>query len=535
MKTTLLFPPGWSLNVGNPHMALPLLKAALDQQSVESTTRDLNWEVAERYGIRIAQTVALAAAEEATMEAMNTAYFDAEDRLMAIAAGYNGEWNLQLGFSFRDWSFNSSSDVRQALELDSPFTEYFKMSVVPWICHEEPGLIGFNVACSYQIIPALHLTWLLRRCGFSGHIVFGGNTISRLKEEIRKCEWLFDLVDSFVVFQGERPLVQLARVLQTNRDFSSVPNLIWKSDRHIIENPISNPTDPNSNPTPDFEGLPIGQYWGVNYLPLLAARGCYYAKCPFCAIPYGYGNGGFGGIRDAKLVLEDMVSLSEQCGMNRFKFMDEAMPPPLLEQLADQIIRQSVSFQWEGYLRLEKCWLNPTFVRKLGRSGLKKGYFGLEVYSGDTRGQLRKHDNGEEILTILKLANDSGIKVQLFCMFGFPGTGRREAEKTVEFILKNRELIDTVDLNPYVYARHTVIKGISRIAQPDRDWALEYDHEPDAPGVLSSSEVNELTKEMEEIVWQECPRLLHPVYRLVSPWLDVRPVTKDSDVLSVAS
>jgi len=535
MKATLLFPPTWSLNVGNAHIALPLLKAALDQQGVETTIRDLNWGAAEYYGIRIVEKAALAAAEEGTMEAMNTAYFDVEDRLMDIAAGYDGEWNLQLGFSFRDWSFNSSSDVRQALELTSPFTEYFKRSVVPWICQEEPGLIGFNIACSYQIIPALHLTWLLRNSGYTGYVVFGGNTISRLRDEIKKCNWLFEFADGFILFQGEKPLVQLARALQTNRDFSSVPNLIWKSNGHIVENRICKPPNPNNIPTPNFEGLPIGQYWGVNYLPLLAARGCYYGKCPFCAIPYGYGNGGFGGIRDAKLVFEDMISLSERWGMNRFKFMDEAMSPPLLEQLADHILRQSVSFQWEGYLRLEKCWLNPTFVRKLGRSGFKKGYFGLEVYSGDTRGQLRKHDNGEKILTILKLANDSGIKVQLFCMFGFPGTGRREAEKTVEFVLKNRELIDTVDLNPYVYARHTSVKEVTIIARHGHDWALEYDYVPNAPGVLSSSEVNELTKEMEEIVWQECPRLLHPVYRLVSPWLDVQPVTKESNALSVAS
>lgn len=453
---------------------------------------------------------------------------------MNIAALYGGEWNLQLGCTFKDLSFNSSREVRQVLEKDSPFTEYFETSVVPQVCNERPGMVGFAIACSYQIIPALHLVWLLRRAGFDGYTVFGGNTISRLREEIAKNGWLFDLVNGFIVFQGEKPLVQLVRALQTNRDFSSVPNLMWKSNGHIVENSICRPPDPNSAPPPDFEGLPVGQYWGVNYLPLLAARGCYYAKCPFCAIPYGYGHGRFSGIRDAKLVYQDMISLSERWSMNRFKFMDEAMPPPLLEQLANRILDDSIPLEWEGYLRLEKCWLNPAFVNKLGRSGFKKGYFGLEVYPTDTRSNLKKHDNGKDILTILKLAHDAGIKVHLFCMFGFPGTGRKEAEQTLEFILKNKELIDTVDLNAYIYARHTMVNGIKKVVRPGHDWALEYDYEPDAPGVLSSSEVGELTKEIEEIVWQECPRLLHPIYRLVSPWLDVKKEVREPSAVSVA-
>ncbi len=103
-------------------------------------------------------------------------------------------------------------------------------------------------------------------------------------------------------------------------------------------------------------------------------------------------------------------------------------------------------------------------------------------------------------------------------MFGFPGTGRGEAEKTIEFILKYKHLIDSVDLNPYTYAKHTAIAGIEKVVNPDEDLALEYEYKSCCKDSLSSKEVEDLTAEMEDVVWLEYPRLLHPTYRLVSPW-----------------
>lgn len=518
MKQLLIFPPGWSLNVGNPHPALPLLKAVLEKDGVDVRIRDFNWEIAEYYEVRITSKDAIESVEVGTTEAMNTLYFNAEDKLMEVAKSYNGEWNLQLGFKFNDLSFYSSKDVREALKLDSPFTEYFKRETLPWVDKEDPEIIGFSVTSIYQMIPALHLSWMLRKAGYGGFIVFGGNTISRLKEEIIKKLWLFDLVDGFIIFQGESPFLRFSKAIRAGGDFSNVPNLIWRDNGAIKENLLIQYQDPDLIPPPDFGELPLGRYWGVNYLPLLAARGCYYAKCNFCGIPYGYGEGGFGGVRDAGLVFKDIITLMNKYDMQKYKFMDEALSPKTLTQLSDLILNGAVQVEWEGYLRLERLWLDKAFINRLGRSGFKKGYFGLEIYPEETRANLRKNDSAKEILAVLENCNDAGIKVHLFCMFGFPGTGRKEAENTIKFILKHNDLIDTVDLNAYTYARHTSVFGIEKIVKNDQDWAIEYEYQPTSEGILSSKEVEELANEMQEIVWTECPRLIHPIYRLVSPW-----------------
>jgi len=531
---TLLFAPSWNLNVGSPHIGIAVIRSALEKSGVETCCRDLNWNYIVECEPNIATKFHTIFANCNSFEEMNSSYFDIEDELMKIAASYKGEWNLQLGFRYDKLSFSSSKDIKNAIELDSPFTAYFREDVIRWINKRNPDIIGISIAGSYQIIPTLQLIWLLRKSGYGGFVLVGGNIISRLKEEIKQCDWLFDLVDGFIYFQGERPLIQITNTLKANKDLSSVSNLIWRQDGSIVENPRENVMNPDDISTPDFEGLPIGKYPGVNYIPLLAARGCYYANCSFCAIPYGYGNNGPCGIRSSQLLIDDMIKLKQKWNINRFKFMDEAMAPKTLKQLSGLILNQSMSFEWEGYLRLEKCWTDARFVRDLGLSGFKKGYFGLEIVPEESRKYLTKSDKAGDLLAIIKRAYDEGIKVHLFCLFGFPGTGKKEAEATIEFILKHKDIIDTVDINPFSYAKHTSVKGVRKIINPEHDWALEYEFEAVSKGALSSLEVESLAAEMEEVLWQDCPRLLHPNYRLFSPWSSSTPINRKNNAVSVA-
>jgi len=534
MKALVVFPPGWSQNVGNPHIALPLLKSTLETSEVEVTVRDLNWEVAEYHCVHINQREALEAVQNGTMETMNEPYFRAEDRLMSVAKKYSGEWNLQLGFKFDKFSSSSSNDIRDALPVNSPFTEFFKCVVLPSVTKGSPELIGFSIASVYQLIPSLHLTWLLRKAGYEGLIVFGGNTVSRLRKEIAATPWLFDLVDGFIVFQGEIPLVNLSSRFLRRDCFPSVPNLIWRDGNEVKVNAARQYQNPNFVPTPDFGDLPVGQYWGVNYLPLVAARGCYYGQCIFCAIPYGFGERGFSGIRSTGMVFDDIRTLLDKHDISRFKFMDEALPPRILRDLPEWILEARLNIEWEAYLRLERQWLDRNFVGRVAMSGFRKGYFGLEIFPEETRRQLGKSDGAKNILRVLENCYETGIKVHLFCMFGFPGTGRKEAERTIDFILEHKDWIDSVDLNAYTYAKHTSVPGIEKIVKPDEDWALEYEYRGLSKEIMNSREVEELATEMEEIVWTDCPRLLHPTYRLISPWTCMTEAAKDQDVRSIA-
>ena len=437
---------------------------------------------------------------------------------MQIASDFGGSWNVQTGFEFDDLSNTGSADLRVAMSRLSPLTEYYIKSVLPWVGGNSPDIIGFSIASPSQLIPSAQLVWLLRKAGFIGSIVWGGNTVTRLSKSFKGLDWLFDIIDYLVVFQGEEPFYQLVLALQNGTVLRRVPNLIYKSRGKVEETATLPAPSPNSLNTPYFTGFPIGEYWGVNYLPLLASRGCYYNKCSFCAIPYGYGNNGFTGFRHASKVVNDIVQLIDRHKINRFKFVDEALSPRGMMDIAQNILSLDLQVEWEAYARLENIWLDDSFLKTISRAGFKKAYFGLELVAGNSRKVLRKHDNAAQTYIILNKCSEYGIKVHLFCMFGYPGTGLQEAEDTVEFVLENRGLVDTADFNAFTYSRHTNVEGIRKVSRPENDLVLEYKYTPLLPGILSYESVERLTAELEEIVWQSCPRLLHPTYRMVSPW-----------------
>jgi hypothetical protein len=519
MTVLLLFPPSWTLNTGSPHSSPPLLRGYLECHGIETVTCDLNWAVASSYGVRIGSLAAREACQTKLLAEMNEAYFGAEDRLMSVARNFQGEWNAQVGFEYASFSHESSRQAIDAASKLSPFTEYFKDSVVPFVARTNPRLIGFCLASVYQIIPSLQLCGLLREAGYTGFVVLGGNTVSRLAKEMALPS-MFKLVDGLITFQGEVPLLQLCRSLRTGKPLEHVPQLIYRDRDRIRFNSRIAELDPNSVPPPDYTDLPVGQYWGENYLNIVAARGCYYGKCSFCAIPYGWGNGGFTGIRSPELVYRDMLGLMDRHGINRFKFVDEALSPALMRALAERIVSDGVRLEWEGYVRLEPAWYDRSFVELVGRAGFRKGYFGLELVPSDRRSVLNKKDNAKPE-ALLAHCSSAGIKVHFFCMFGYPGTGEREAERTVEFLLKHQHLVDTADIFPWTYTKHTTVQGVEPIRDPERDWALEFRHAGASRDVLSSEEIVEMASKHEELIWKEVPRFLHPTYRLVSPWSPV--------------
>jgi hypothetical protein len=65
------------------------------------------------------------------------------------------------------------------------------------------------------------------------------------------------------------------------------------------------------------------------------------------------------------------------------------------------------------------------------------------------------------------------------------------------------------------------VAGVEPLVSPERDLALEYEYRASEPGVLSGEAVKNLANSLEETVWCAAPRLLHPTYRLVSPWREV--------------
>jgi radical SAM superfamily enzyme YgiQ (UPF0313 family) len=503
--------------VGSPHLGLPLLQGVARRAGVDLTVRDLNVEVSEFFDLKPRLADLHAATAAGDIESLNKPYFDLEDRFNDIARPFGGTWNVQLGFQYAELKADSSAEVLAAAEMDSPFRSFFIERVIPDVRRLQPAFIGISIAAPGQLIPAFQLCRALKNAGYDGLIIMGGNIISRIREDLFHPD-LYKLVDVFVGYQGEFPFLGLINALKQGKcDFAEIPNLVYFDGRRVVGTPVLDRIDLERLPAPDFAGFPLGRYWGENYVTLVGARGCYYGRCHFCAIPLGWNNKGFAGARSADLVFADMVDVHEQHGVTRFKFIDEAMLPKMMLAIAKKIEERRLPFEWEAYTRLEKIWLDPDFVAAVARGGFRKAYFGLEVIPGQNRNRLNKRDCPDPE-TILDRCAKYGVKVHFFCLFGFPGTGRPEAEATIEFVLNHADKVDTLDIFRFGYMRGTKVPGAKPIIRSDKDWALEYEWAPDETGVLSVQESEELKIELEELMWNEHPKMLHPTYRMLSPW-----------------
>ena len=509
----LFFPPGWTLIAGGPHLALPLLKGFLEKHGVATEVVDLNLEAAAKYGAFISDEAVKDACAARTAESMNVPYFAAEDRLDRVAQSYSGTWDLQGGFVFSTQDSSSSESVREHSALRSPFTEVYLSKAVPKVQELMPAVVGICISVPNQLVPAFELCRVLREAGYEGRLVIGGNIVTRIKDEL--ClDWVFDLVDGFVSFEGEEALLLLAR----GNNEETIPSLTWRRGTTIVCNPSQTLSRPRFA-MPNFEGMSLGNYWGQRYLPMIASRGCYYGKCTFCSIPFGWGNGGFIGHGTPEDVVASMKAAYELHGIANFKFADEAMHPPLLRRIAELLIRSSLPISFEGYARFDPAWENSAFLSLISRAGLRKVYMGLEIVGSGSRLSLNKGDQmAGRAADVLQRLHDAGILMHCFCMFGFPGTGVAEALDTMEFAFRHQTRIDSLDIFPFYYAKHTKVDGIKAIASEQKDWAVEHNYEPVVEGVLSMQEVKKLCDQLETFVWQERATWLHPVYRMFSPW-----------------
>jgi radical SAM superfamily enzyme YgiQ (UPF0313 family) len=110
-------------------------------------------------------------------------------------------------------------------------------------------------------------------------------------DNLRRCQNLFNLTDDFIVFEGETALLELVNQLAGKKDFSKVPNLIYRQNGKVIVNQPFYSENVNQLPAPNYDGFPLDGYLSPEpVLPVQFSRGCYYKDCAFCALTLDHQN-----------------------------------------------------------------------------------------------------------------------------------------------------------------------------------------------------------------------------------------------------
>jgi radical SAM superfamily enzyme YgiQ (UPF0313 family) len=322
------------------------------------------------------------------------------------------------------------------------FQEHWQANIFPRLEQGGFDLVGITLTLRWQIIPGLSLARQLRRKGF--RVVLGGTAIAKVSHRLPHLpEFFTEFADAVVIREGETALLELINQFEGTGDLSKVPNLLYNTNGKVCATPL-HIEDYAALPAPDFDGMPLDRYLcPVLVLPVMVGKGCYHDECTFCDIPFinrvspkRYRT------RPAEKLAADIGTLARKHDCRHFLLADEALPPRLLDRIADALEplnRPDLVFS--GYARLEPGFTKP-LCEKLARTGLRRLYFGLESADQATLDRMHKGIRAENAAVVLRNCRDAGIRFHVFSMIGFPGEDHDSARRTIAFFKDHAELFD---------------------------------------------------------------------------------------------
>lgn len=318
-------------------------------------------------------------------------------------------------------------------------------------------LIGISLTGINQIIPSFVLAGMIKKKNPAIKIVLGGSVPTRWFADRNNLPNIFEFVDYVIVNEGEVPIVALVDYLEGRSSIQDVPQLFYLNDnKEITYNnlPISNP-EICALPTPVFNKADIGRYLSpVPSLPLLGCRGCYWCKCTFCDHSFVYNND----YRTANVdkVLFDINNYIDEYNVRYINFRDEAMSPSGLLGLSNRLIEDGADIKWSTDARLDRG-LTYDILKTAHKAGLSILFFGLESINNRVIKLMNKGTHVDVSKRILTDAKMVGIGAHCFFICGFPTETIEEYQETVDFVIRNKDIIACQGCSEFSLGKHSPI------------------------------------------------------------------------------
>lgn len=342
-----------------------------------------------------------------------------------------------------------SSEVLRAVSDRSQniFLPFFE-SLLPDIAGTEPNVVGISINYHSQMIPGITLASLLHGLLKDAYVVVGGSLIGYFEDNWEVLRPFGSMVDGFIPYEGELPLLRLVEALKEDRCVSAVPGLVQFHGSSVGFVAPEPPPDVRRLPLPDFSDLPLDEYLSPRrVLPLLTTRGCYWGRCAFCTHDHVYR--ARYRPKPVQQVLAELDGLSRQYRTIHFYFVDESLPPGVARDLARAIWQRDLPYKWFGDMRFEPS-LSREWVQEMQRGGCLHLIFGLESAVDRVLALMEKGTSAATISRVLLDCKEFGIRTFVMFMVGFPGETKAEVDETVRFLTQHKDCISHAAFGSFV-------------------------------------------------------------------------------------
>jgi hypothetical protein len=329
-----------------------------------------------------------------------------------LAAGSAGQISL-ANYEDPHLSPVRSADLLRATEEPekNPFYPYFSQRLSSLIAEQNPRIVGFSLNYLTQALCTFAMIGFLRKHFEGVKIILGGGLVTSW---LSRPDWrnpFIACVDELVAGPGEPYLGELLALKTAGEEVR-----------------------------PDYESLPRQNYLAPGFiLPYSTSRGCWWRRCAFCPekaeettyhpIPPGQ-------------AISDLQALISATRPVLIHFLDNALSPAMLKSL----IKNPPGVPWYGFVRFTPELHDPDFCRALKASGCVMLKLGLE--SGDQK-VLERMEKGidlQEAAVALKRLHAAGIGTYVYLLFGTPAETRDAAGHTLDFICRQGEWIDYLNI-----------------------------------------------------------------------------------------
>ena len=332
-------------------------------------------------------------------------------------------------------------DLASALEVPPTCIDNLMLRILKQhIDKENPEIVGFAIPFPGCLYGALRCAQYLRQAN-KAKIVFGGGFVNTEWRQISDAR-IFDFCNYIVFDDGELPLLRLAEHLEGKIGEAELVRTFVRGTEGI-KRILNNDTAPQS--TPDFGGLPLQKYlslaemtnpmhrlWSCGrWNKMMMAHGCYWHRCAFCDTSLDY-------IAryeapTATVVVDRMEAIMQQTGITGFHFVDEALPPKLLQEVSEEILRRHLIVSWWGNIRFEKAY-TAELCDLMADAGCVAVSGGLEVASDRLLKLMDKGVSIQQTVQACRHFRDAGIMVHTYLMYGFPTETLQETLNALEVV-----------------------------------------------------------------------------------------------------
>lgn len=344
------------------------------------------------------------------------------------------------------------------------FIDYYKEKIND-IKNIGAKYIGISINSSSQIVAGLTLANMLKS-ELDAHINIGGNFFGRVVDAITNHADFFELFcHSLLIEEGELPVVELARYANGEIPIEDVSNLVYLKDGNVCVNSKKTPMKLNEMANVSLDGYELDKYFAPEIiLPFQSSRGCYWGKCSFCDQGFGQNYN----VKNPQKVANEFKEIIKKYNINKFEFIDESVGPKYLDELSDVLENEKVKVNYFMDARLESGF-DKNILTKAAKNGLKMILWGLESGSEKIMQLINKGIDTKERFKVLKNSSDSGIWNFAFIFFGFPAETKDDAYKTIEMLVKNKDIIHSYGRSVFTMGKHTKLRedpetyGITKI------------------------------------------------------------------------